>query len=259
MMKPGVSRRDLLSGGAAIGSAAVGFAGGAHARVYSGKVPWERGSADAPQAVQPGPYQFFSAEEAAFIDAAVARLIPQDDLGPGAREAGVTGFLDAQLAGAYGAAQTWYMQGPWRPGEDTQGYQSRLTPAQLYRVAIKAINDHCRKEFDGQAFAELSETQQDATLTRLEKGDIKIAGLGPHPIEVEGVTGDTFFAQLLQNAIEGFFCDPVHGGNRDMVGWKLIGFPGARYDYRPYVSQHGKKLDLEPVAITGRPGWNPPA
>jgi gluconate 2-dehydrogenase gamma chain len=62
---------------------------------------------------------------------------------------------------------------------------------------------------------------------------------------------------FLQNVIEGFFSDPIYGGNRDMVGWKLIGFPGARYDYRPYVSKHNQKLALEPVGIGGRPGWTP--
>jgi gluconate 2-dehydrogenase gamma chain len=59
----------------------------------------------------------------------------------------------------------------------------------------------------------------------------------------------------MQNTVEGFFSDPLYGGNKDMAGWKLIGFPGARYDYRPYVSRHGEKLDLEPVGIMGRSGW----
>jgi gluconate 2-dehydrogenase gamma chain len=76
-------------------------------------------------------------------------------------------------------------------------------------------------------------------------------------LELANVSGKAFFEQLLQNTIEGFFCDPIHGGNRDMVGWKLIGFPGARYDYRPYVEKHNQKLDLPPVGIQGRPGWTP--
>jgi gluconate 2-dehydrogenase gamma chain len=49
----------------------------------------------------------------------------------------------------------------------------------------------------------------------------------------------------------------MYGGNRDMIGWKLIGFPGAHYDYRPYIGQHGKKLPIEPVGLRGRPGWTP--
>src|SRR5437660_651170 len=56
------------------------------------------------------------ADEMAFVDAAVARIIPNDDLGPGAKEAGVGLFIDRQLAGPYGRGETWYMQGPWREG-----------------------------------------------------------------------------------------------------------------------------------------------
>jgi gluconate 2-dehydrogenase gamma chain len=149
------------------------------------------------------------------------------------------------------------MQGPWHEGDKTQGYQSRLTPAQLYRAAIKAIDDHCRKQYQGKAFSALSADQQDQVLTALEKGDLKLAGLGPHPIEIENAAGDTFFSQLMQNTIEGFFADPLYGGNKDMIGWKLIGFPGARYNYLPYVSQHGKKLSLDPVGIEGRAAWTP--
>jgi gluconate 2-dehydrogenase gamma chain len=257
MHKSGPSRRGLLSAGATIGSAIAIGSETARSRTYSGEVPWQPATADAPEETTPGPFQFFNSDEAAFIDAAVARLIPSDDLGPGAKEAGVTFFLDRQLAGPYGRAQTWYMMGPWRKGEKTQGYQSRLTPAQLYRTAIKGINDYCRNTYSGQVFANLDGEHQDAVLSKLESGEVNLNGLGPHPIEVEGATSDTFFAQLMQNTVEGFFSDPIYGGNKDMVGWKLIGFPGAHYDYRPYVAQHGKKLDIAPVGIKGRPGWTP--
>jgi len=84
-------------------------------------------------------------------------------------------------------------------------------------------------------------------LTSLEKDEIKF-----NPVK-----GKAFFDLLLQNTIEGFFSDPIYGGNRDMVGWKLIGFPGARYDYRPYVKLHNQRLSLAPVGIIGRAGWNP--
>lgn len=252
-----VTRRNLLSAGAALGSTVALRGGNVEARTYSGEIPWSPGAANAPDIVTPGPLQFFTSAEAAFIDAAVSRLIPADDLGPGAKEAGVTVFLDRQLSGAYGRAQTWYMQGPWSEGDDTQGYQSRLTPAQLYRTAIKFIDDHCRNNFEGKVFSALTTTQQDDILTGLEKGDIKVPGIGPHSVEIEGANADTFFAQLLQNTMEGFFSDPLYGGNKDMAGWKLVGFPGARYDYRPYVSKHGEKLNLAPVGIKGRPGWDP--
>jgi gluconate 2-dehydrogenase gamma chain len=240
MANSGLNRRELLSAGVAIGSIAVSTQP-LDARSISGGVPWEPSKASAPEpALTDAPRaSFFTDDERAFIDAAVSRLIPADDLGPGAKETGVTAFLDRQLAGSYGNAQRWYMQGPWNEGTPSQGYQSRLTPAQSYRAAIKAIDAYCRKTFGNKAFAALVENQQDEVLTKLEKGEI----------ELEGVKSKTFFEDFLQNTIEGFFSDPIYGGNRDMAGWKLIGFPGAHYDYRDYVSKHGQKLTLSPVGL----------
>ncbi|HVY58772.1 MAG TPA: gluconate 2-dehydrogenase subunit 3 family protein [Xanthobacteraceae bacterium] len=246
MSAPPLTRRNLLSGTAAVGSA-LALQHTAEARTISGEVPWTPGQADAPQPIVGGGLQFFTADEAKFIDAAVARLIPADDLGPGAKEAGVTTFLDRQLAGAYGRAERWYMQGPWAHGTEQQGFQSRMTPAQFYRAAIRAVDDYCSKNFGGKRFSDLSASDQDQVLEKLEKGEAQL----------ESVMGQTFFGQLLQNTIEGFWSDPIYGGNRDMIGWKLIGFPGAHYDYRPYVNKHGQPVDLSPVSIKGRPGWNP--
>jgi len=240
-----VNRRQLISASVLIGSSlAIDCA---QARSISGKVPWQPDEANKPQIVKPGPNQFFTSDEAEFIDAAISRLIPNDDLGPGAKEADVALFLDRQLAGPFGKASSWYMHGPWSKGTKTQGYQSRRTPAELYRAAIKAIDSYCTGKFGGKKFAALSADQQDQVLKGVESADIKL----------DGVDGKTFFTVFLQNTIEGFFSDPIYGGNRDMVGWKLIGFPGAHYDYRPYVEKHGQKLDLPPVGIKGRPGWTP--
>ena len=239
------NRRQMLSTGIFVGTTIA--LGRVQARSISDNVPWQPGEANKPDVAKPGPNQFLTLDETEFIDAAVSRLIPNDDLGPGAREAGVTVFIDRQLAGPYGSGSHWYMQGPWKKGEKTQGYQSRMSPAELYRAAIKAINSYCTGKFNGKKFAQLTADQQDQLLKRLESGDIKL----------EGADSKTFFTLFLQNTIEGFFSDPIYGGNRDMAGWKLIGFPGARYDYRPYVKQHGKKLGLRPVGIKGRPGWTP--
>ena len=245
MSRSSLSRRQLLSAGVVISSSVA--LDGAQARSISGEVPWQPGEANKPDIAKPGPNQFLTAEETEFIDAAVSRLIPNDELGPGAKEAGVTVFIDRQLAGPYGSGSHWYMQGPWKKGEKTQGYQSRMSPAELYRAAIKAIDAHCTGKFGGKKFSQLGADQQDQVLKGLESGDIKL----------DGADAKTFFTLFLQNTVEGFLSDPIYGGNRDMAGWKLIGFPGARYDYRPYVKQHGKKLDLKPVGIKGRPGWTP--
>jgi gluconate 2-dehydrogenase gamma chain len=234
-----LSRRGLLA-------AAAGAPLTASAATIRGEEPWAEGAADAPTPVEPGDhYLFFNSAEAAFIDAATARLIPTDDLGPGAREAGVPIFIDRQLAGEFGRGARWYMQGPWAAGLPTQGYQTRLTPAAIYRAAISAIDDQVSHEGKAARFAKLEPADQDEFLHRLEQGQVQL----------QGVDARTFFDMLLQNTLEGFWSDPIYGGNRDMAGWKLIGFPGARYDNRPYVGQHGKPYPLPPVGLKGRPAW----
>jgi gluconate 2-dehydrogenase gamma chain len=244
-MAPTLNRRQILSAGVLAGSAVA--INSAQARSISGDVPWQEGEANKPDIATPGTFEYLTAAEVAFLDAATSRLIPTDDLGPGAKEAGVTFFLDRQLAGPFGQGSHWYMQGPWKKGEATQGYQSRMSPAEMYRAAIAAIDKYCGDKFSGKKFSELTVEQQDGVLNSLEKGKA----------DLKTVDAKTFFTMFLQNTIEGFLSDPLYGGNRDMVGWKLIGFPGARYDYRPYVKKHGQKLNLAPVGITGRPGWNP--
>lgn len=244
-----LSRRGFLTRGAALGaaSAAIMPLAPAEARTFHGEVPWEPGEANTPIPIkQPESYTYFTTEEAAFIEAAVARLIPADELGAGAREVGCSVFIDRQLAGGYGRAERWYMQGPWAQGAETQGYQSRMTPGQMYRAALKAIDAYCRRTFDKRSFAQLSADDQDKTLTGLESGQITL----------DGIDGAAFFKQLLLNTREGFFADPLYGGNKDMAGWKMIGFPGARYDYRDYVGKHGERFPLPPVSLEGRPAWS---
>ena len=58
-----------------------------------------------------------------------------------------------------------------------------------------------------------------------------------------------FFSLLWQNTQEGFFADPVHGGNRDKVGWKLVGFPGVAAVYSGHIEKHGVPYRPEPVSI----------
>jgi gluconate 2-dehydrogenase gamma chain len=238
-----LSRRRLLTAGAAITAVPVAAAAAA---LGGGDVPFKEGQANAPSAVDNTTgWTWFTDVEAAFISAAVARLIPADDLGPGAVEAGVPTFIDRQLAGPYGRGERWYMQGPWSPGLPTQGYQTRLTPAAMYRGAIKAIDGAVVRESRGGSFAKLAAADQDAFLQRMEKGAFSL----------DGADAKAFFAQLLQNTLEGFWADPIYGGNRDLVGWKLIGFPGARYDNTEFVGQHGAKYPLPPVGIKGRVEW----
>ncbi|GAB2907803.1 gluconate 2-dehydrogenase subunit 3 family protein [Paralcaligenes ginsengisoli] len=186
---------------------------------------------------------FLNDHERRFVDAATARLIPDEDSGTGAPTAAVTFFIDRQLAGPYGHAQTWYMQGPWEKGTPEQGYQLAYTPAALYRVAIDNVDAYCRQVFQKQ-FAELSPSQQDQVLHGLEHGKIKL----------KDVPAKAFFTLLWQNTQEGFLADPMYGGNRNFTGWALIGFPGPRYNYVDEISLYGKPYAQAPVGLLGRDG-----
>ncbi|QRF54236.1 gluconate 2-dehydrogenase subunit 3 family protein (plasmid) [Rhizobium rosettiformans] len=239
----GLKRRQFLSGMMAATTAL--YVPSALAQSTTGKVPWTPSRADLPPSYPL--LRFFTEQERRCVDAIVARLIPSDESGPGAREAGVVDFIDSQMAGFYGRGERWYMQGPFEEGFDGQGYQSEHPPAGLYRAALEAIDAHCRDAYGNRSFADLSEDEQDEILKRMDDGEL----------ELDGVSAQAFFDLILDNAIEGFFCDPIYGGNRDMVGWKLVGFPGARYDYRDFLDHNGARIELEPVSLKGRPGWNP--
>jgi len=241
-----LTRRRLLAIGAVLPIARAG-----DTAVIRESMPWSEGRATPPdQARRPerergSGYTFFNPAEAAFVEAAVARLIPDDDLGPGALQAGVPFFLDHQLAGEYGRGERWYMQGPWSKGEPTQGWQTRMSPAALYRAAVREIDEATTRDAKS-AFAKLTVSDQETWLHRMEDGKL----------ELGSVDAKAFFKLLWQNTLEGYWSDPVYGGNLDMAGWKLIGFPGARYDLSAYVEQHGKPFPLPPVGLRGRPAWH---
>jgi gluconate 2-dehydrogenase gamma chain len=236
-----VSRRTIIKGTLTVGAAMLPAAIATDAASAQG--PAEHGrprfspSADAnadPQQQQPT-FLFFHAEEAAFIEAAVARLIPKDDQWDGALEAGVANYIDKQLAGAWGAGERLYRSGPWQPGTSSQGYQLPFTPAELFRTALHAINQALSQT----PFAHMSSDQQDKYLQSLETGGKDLGG----------VPSEVFFAQLWESTLEGFFSDAVYGGNRNLVSWRMIGFPGAYASYYDLVDQHGIKIDRAPMSL----------
>lgn len=192
----------------------------------------------APNAAGNRTLKFFNAQEALAMDAIAARLIPADDLGPGAKEAGVTNFLDGQLAGAWGAGSQLYRQGPFEKGTPEQGYQLSFTPAEMIRRGLASLDAAVRKQ-DGKPFAELDEARQDAWLRDMQAGK---PDFSPLP-------SDVFFQALLEATIEGFFSDPLYGGNADMVGWKLVGFPGAFASFSNDIERHGVIWVGQPVSI----------
>src|SRR3990172_12801231 len=184
-------------------------------------------------------YGYLTQPEVRFLDAAVARLIPADELGPGAKEADVTYFIDRQLVSSWGTHGRNYRMGPWPEGTPQQGFQSPLTPQEIYRAAIRETNIYCNKQY-GKRFDLLTPAQQDEVLHGLEDGKI----------ELESVSSKLFFGLLLRNTEEGFFSDPMYGGNREKIGWKLIGFPGvAAGNYSEHLEKHNVPYRAEPVSI----------
>jgi gluconate 2-dehydrogenase gamma chain len=183
--------------------------------------------------------RYFNAEEWAFLRAAVAVLIPNDDNGPGALELDVPVFIDRQMESEFGHAARWYMQGPFRSASPLFGYQSRLTPREVYRLGIAATNEHCR-QLEGKDFAALPFAVQDAVLHQLDEGALRF----------ESVDAKSFFDFLRANTIEGYLADPIHGGNKGAASWKMIGFPGARADFLEFVGQN-KPYPYGPVGISG--------
>ena len=127
----------------------------------------------------------------------------------GAREAGVAVYIDRQLAGPWGRDRYRYIQGPFEENAPKEfGYQGKATPQQIYRQGLKELR----------GFDRLDPTEQDEKLRQIET--------------------TLFFLLLRQNTIEGMFCDPMHGGNIEMVGWQLIGFPGPRMSNYDDVEKH---------------------
>jgi gluconate 2-dehydrogenase gamma chain len=187
---------------------------------------------------------FFSADEWRFLNAFVDRLIPHDDVGPGAVEAGVPVFIDQQMNTKYGYGGLWFMHGPFVAASPLLGYQLDLTPRQLYKAGIAAA-DKAIIAAHGKSFADLDDETKDQVLEDMSSGKLDI---GSSPSSV------TLFGFFWQNTQEGYFSDPSYGGNKDAAAWSMIGFPGARGDYLEWVDQYGKKYPYPPTTIQAAEG-----
>ena len=237
------TRRQLLVASSLMG---VGALAATQAHAAAG-MPWAPNTAYPPLAASPGPWLFLTPAEAAVLEAIVDRLIPPDAQGPGGKDAGCAVFIDRQLAGPYGVYDGWYMEGPF-PSDPlpSQGMQSPLVPRVRYRQGLAALTKYVRATYNGQDFQAIPAAEQDKVITGLQTGAIKL----------DGFDSKMLFDTIYANTIEGFFADPIYGGNRDMAGWKLVGFPGTRYDYRDVMDNPNKAYTLPPVSLQGRPDWN---
>jgi gluconate 2-dehydrogenase gamma chain len=137
----------------------------------------------------------------------VDRIFPSDDLGPGAREAGVVTYIDRSLA-------EWF-------ADDLELFQACLIEL-----------DHSASERFGKPFANLEKEQQDQMMAEAERGAVQPGGLDL----------SRFFDKVVMRTREGMFCDPSYGGNRDKIGWRLLGMPG----YQESFTEEEARLDASP-------------
>ena len=234
MKSDGFDRRAFLKGAVA-GSAAAA----------TGSVPLvaeaqPKASPAAPSAAPAPAYAHLNPEEAAFVEAVVDHMVPADAHSPKGTELGLNIYIDRALAGGWGKGDRLYLQGPWKTGTPSQGYQLPLTPAALYRAGIAAANAACVKSY-GKTFDKIGASQRQEFLVALQGGKVTFEN-GP-PARV-------FFATLYANVMEGMFGDPIYGGNRDKAGWKMIGFPGViAVHYQNVEKFRDRKYSVEPVGI----------
>ncbi len=236
------NRRDVLLGTAFVFIREATSKAG----VLRGQLPWHPNAGSPPQLVTRSGWFFFTEDEAAAVEALADRIIPSDPNTPGGREAGCAIYVDRQLIGPFGSSSGLYTRPPFVKGIPQQGPQSADPPAVTYRKSLAALDRYCRAQ-NGKPFAQLAAEQQDQLLAGLEAGSVQL----------EDADGKVFFEMLLKNVQEGFFADPIYGGNKDMCGWKMIGYPGAHYDYRDWVGRHNERYPHPPVSIAGRPEWTP--
>ncbi len=230
---PGAARRNLLKLVGALPLAAAAASGQAAAQGMAG-MKMAAPSAEAGK-TPPAGYVFLNQDEAAFVEAAVDSFIPADDYGPAGTELGVATFIDRQLDGGYGRGERMYLLGPFAEGTPEQGYQLQLTPAELVRAGIADVNAHLQATRKA-SFDALPTADRATVLGDLQHGRI----------DLPTVPTELFFNVLFQLAMDGFFCDPIYGGNTGKASWKMLGYPGvgamyadkiAAYRNRPYLAE----------------------
>lgn len=184
------------------------------------------------------PWFFLSDTEARFLAALCDVLIPEDEF-PSATQAGVIDFIDLQLATGYGKGDDLYMKGPFREGTREQGYQADMVPAALIRNFIAAAIE------EGGDLAAADAEQREEVVRALSETEESYGG----------VQGQAVFEELWALTREGYFADPLYGGNRDYAGWQMVGFPGAHAYYLDFVDKN-VPFRAPPKGIGHIPGTN---
>lgn len=212
----------------------------------------------------------FTPHEARTIEALTARILPGTPEDPGAREAGVVIYIDNMLAYQEGFVESTYREPPFaeiyegdEPPEsddsfqtvwvaadqiERYGYQAILSPREVYRLGIIAVDTYSRSQFDA-PFISLSDADQDSIIEAMVNGDATTG--------FEQISAQSFFTVLRRHTAEGMFSDPAYGGNRDMVGWKLIGYPGAQRAYTERDIRNEAPIPREPQSLAQLHAFSP--
>lgn len=171
---------------------------------------------------------FFDEHQWKTVAAAMARIIPTDDQ-PGATEANCIRFVDQYLSGIeYVYAKPDGSGFVELTGKDAEAYTKRIAMLrETYAEGIQTI-DRLSQESYSKNFYGLSSEEQDKVLVQLENlGRNDIDGK-PAPQQVLPEEELAFFPLLILQTRQGFYADPIYGGNKGQVGWKVIGFPGPK-------------------------------
>jgi len=220
-----IPRRKFLVG--------AGLAGTAVAAGMTPETPAQAQTPPAPAAApapQDEPLLLLNETEHAFVVAAVDTMIPADELSPSGSDCGCAVYIDRQLASAWGGGAKMYRAGPFLKGKPEQGYQLPLTPAEFVTAGIAAANVWSRKTY-GKDFDRLDPDKRTEALKAMQESKADFGGLSSR----------AFFARLLALTMEGFFGDPIYGGNRNKASWKMLGFPGLPATYANVIDEYRDK------------------
>jgi gluconate 2-dehydrogenase gamma chain len=236
MVDQPIQRRNFLKGaGVASTAAAAALSGGLTACAQTQPPP----KAATTPAATPEPLLTLTPGEAAFLGAVYDTFIPADQFSPSGTDCGLVTYIDRQLAGAWGNGARFYRSGPFVPGKPEQGYQLALTPREYFAAGINATNEWSQRSY-GKEFDRLSASDRDAALKTMDAAKADLVDFD----------GKRFFEALYQSAMEGFFVDPVYGGNRGKASWQMVGYPGLPATYASKAEEYrGKKVSLPPQSI----------
>lgn len=174
---------------------------------------------------------YFTQGEFKTAEAAVERIFPKDDNGPGAKDLGVGFYLDHQLAGEWGFNARDYMEPPFYNGEKVQGYQGRLKRREIFRIALREMQNYSQQKYQ-KKFEDLDEDQQDQVLKDFQDDKVNLTTISP----------SGFFDMLRSAVLEGAYADPLYGGNKDMEGWQMRNYPGDQMSYKDVIEKDFQKI-----------------